>query len=152
MHSVTARLPWYKTIESQSEALVIGIFTIEYSLRLLVHEGSSRLTFLMTPMNAIDLLAILPFYLELVLGASGGGVLRVLRIVRLLRLFRHSQQVVCLLRLGSLYTTNLHLIRKPYDWPVVHSKLHSKLKVGFQNESDSCSAACCLRSRISSLA
>jgi hypothetical protein len=82
---------WYQWIDSRCELTVIAIFTAEYVLRFAVHEGSSLLAFVCSPMNLIDLLAVAPFYLELLISASGGGVLRVLRVVRLLRLFRHSK-------------------------------------------------------------
>jgi hypothetical protein len=42
------------------------------------------------PLNVIDLAAIVPFYIELIMGGGGGGlaVLRVLRLARVFRIFR----------------------------------------------------------------
>ena len=71
------------------EAVSVGIFTVEYLLRLwsCVATGRSpfrgRLKYALHPMMLIDLLAILPFYL-IFLGVD----LRTARIFRLLRFFR----------------------------------------------------------------
>eukprot|EP00965_Chrysotila_dentata_P106313 3511626-Pleurochrysis_carterae.AAC.3 len=82
------------------EVVVVILFTVEYGLRFAVYEGN-RCNFVLDAFNLIDLMAIAPFYIEMVLGdAVGGGVLRVLRVVRLLRLLRHSRDmqmfVVCM--------------------------------------------------------
>jgi voltage-gated potassium channel len=67
------------------EIVTVLIFTFEYLLRLYV-AGNKR-QFVTSFYGIIDLLAILPFYVGLVV--SGLGIdLRALRIVRLLRLFQ----------------------------------------------------------------
>jgi hypothetical protein len=54
----------------------------------------NKRAYISAPMNMIDLVAILPFYLELVLKAAAGGEeaevpgLAVFRVVRLVRVFR----------------------------------------------------------------
>jgi hypothetical protein len=91
------------------EVVGIGIFTFDYVMRLLtVHvcnpfecglvvedvEVASTmpgwkvtLNYVMQPMNIIDLLAILPFYLQAI-GLAGTGATSVLRVLRLIRVFR----------------------------------------------------------------
>jgi hypothetical protein len=90
------------------EAVCIACFTLEYFLRLMtvgsmsylelgiVHlESGSRIKnsirkmwwFVTFPMNLIDLLAILPFYLGL-FNTGGSGSLANLRVLRLTRVFR----------------------------------------------------------------
>ena len=72
-------------------------FTIEYLTRLAC--AKNKLTFLKGTLNIIDVLSILPFYIQLImdsLDAKGGAleVLRVLRVVRVVRIFkltRHSR-------------------------------------------------------------
>ncbi len=78
-------------------------FTIEYLLRLSV--SPDRLRFLCQLMNIVDLIAILPFFLEMLLALAGFDVarlsdikgaflvvriMRVLRVVRILKLGRYS--------------------------------------------------------------
>jgi len=63
----------------------------------------SRLRFMYGPLNLIDIVAILPYYIELILTASGGEMdLGLMRIVRLVRVFR-------LLKLGK-YNDGLQLL------------------------------------------
>ena len=53
------------------ETICIMVFSVEYVLRILTCTTSMSLaSFLFAPMNAIDLVAILPYYLDLVLAAA----------------------------------------------------------------------------------
>lgn len=89
------------------EVFGITIFTVDYLLRVLtVHVASAeecgvnlgraasasglRMTWLYCTqvMNMIDLLAIVPFYVQLGLGGGRGGGMSAIRVVRLLRIFR----------------------------------------------------------------
>ena len=79
------------------EVVVVVIFTAEYVLRLYVADR--KLSYVLSPLGIIDLLAILPFYL-LLGGADSRAVraMRLLRIARTLKLIRYNQAVDRLLR------------------------------------------------------
>eukprot|EP00744_Colponema_vietnamica_P014421 GILI01020192.1.p1 GENE.GILI01020192.1~~GILI01020192.1.p1 ORF type:complete len:496 (-),score=47.88 GILI01020192.1:350-1837(-) len=66
------------------------VFTAEFAIRFFVCDafGDPVWTFVKNPFNAFDLLAILPFYLELSLSTAGLSGLRLVRVVRLSRVFR----------------------------------------------------------------
>ena len=53
------------------ETICIMVFTVEYVLRILTCTTSmSLVSFIFAPMNVIDLVAILPYYLDLILAAA----------------------------------------------------------------------------------
>lgn len=68
------------------EKISVVIFTVEYILRVWSCHEEKR-TFIIQPLSIIDILAILPFYVELFIHASLLD-LRFLRIVRLFRFLR----------------------------------------------------------------
>lgn len=76
------------------EVVCSAIFTLEYLGRLAVCEeaGQTYLSFVLTPMNIFDLMAVVPFYIELVqteiLGGDDSPALRIFRLVRLARVIR----------------------------------------------------------------
>ncbi|XP_075056602.1 voltage-gated potassium channel regulatory subunit KCNF1 [Mixophyes fleayi] len=82
------------------ETACIGWFTLEYILRLI--SSPNKLHFALSFMNIIDVLAILPFYVSLILTHLGAGMmeltnvqqavqaLRIMRIARIFKLARHS--------------------------------------------------------------
>jgi hypothetical protein len=79
-----------------SEAICIAFFTIEIALR--VWACPDRKKFFQNVLNLVDVVAVVPFYVDLVVAASGGDEevvgLSVVRVVRLVRVFR-------LLKLGG---------------------------------------------------
>jgi voltage-gated potassium channel len=89
------------------ELVSIGIFTIEFILRIYVsditHPAKSKMAsaakFIFSPFGIIDLLAILPFYIPFIIKID----LRFLRLIRLIRFFR-------VLKI-SRYNSTLKLIR-----------------------------------------
>jgi uncharacterized membrane protein (DUF485 family) len=81
------------------EAVCILIFTVDYAVRVLtVHAGSETVykglvctwEYFKRPVNLVDLVAILPFYLQLGFGGDSDFIkgFRVLRLVRVLRIFK----------------------------------------------------------------
>ena len=91
------------------EIISVAIFTVEYLLRVwsctadprYAHPASGRLRFIVSPVALIDLLAILPFYMVLLVNLHGLD-LRFLRAVRLLarvaRMGRYSSGLCTLAR------------------------------------------------------
>ena len=77
------------------EIFSVIIFTIEYMLRLITAKYKiesknifiSMIKYIFTPMALIDLLAILPFYLPMLIKCDL-RFLRMLRLIRLLRIFK----------------------------------------------------------------
>jgi len=66
--------------------VVTILFTFEFIVRILTVKN--RCSYATRPMNVVDLLAVLPYYVEKVLHQMPSTSLRVLRIIRLARLGR----------------------------------------------------------------
>lgn len=84
------------------EIFIVVNFSLEYLIRLAT--SPSPLYFIISPLNIIDLLAILPFYITLFAGnsgLSGLAVVRVLRLVRFFRLFKIGKTVAVINLLGT---------------------------------------------------
>ncbi|KAK3280929.1 hypothetical protein CYMTET_11255 [Cymbomonas tetramitiformis] len=72
-----------------SDTVFITVFTTEYIVRCLV--SGNMLQFIFTLNNMIDAVAILPFYVELVIGKGQVIDLRFLRLARVFRVFKLSR-------------------------------------------------------------
>ena len=93
----------YPTVFFTFDAFCMGIFTVEYLLRL--YASDKRWKFITNKMNMIDVMAVAPFYILLILklfslgslsaveNASGLMVLRMLRVFRIFKLSRHSKHM-----------------------------------------------------------
>ncbi len=71
------------------EVAVIGIFSLEYLLRLYVSE--KKLSFIFSFYGLVDLIAILPYYLFLGLDLRSMRAFRLIRLVRLLGMARYQK-------------------------------------------------------------
>ncbi len=106
--------PEYAPVFIKIETFCIIWFTVEYLLRLI--SSPKKLHFLYQPLNVIDIVAILPFYITLALNSvntsvSSLSILRILRLVRVFRIFKLSRYSKGLKILGytfkvSYYITN----------------------------------------------
>lgn len=95
--------PWLYAFE----VFTVTVFTIEYALRLWtavevpvlsrIAPWRARLKLARSPALVIDLLAILPFYLNQIMPMDL-GVLRILRLLRFLKLSRYSPAMHTLIR------------------------------------------------------
>ena len=89
--------PGIRAILSWSEIAIVGLFTIEYGLR--VGTAPRKLRYALSFHGLVDVAAILPFYLTLSgVDLRALRVLQLFRIVRVLKLSRHS---VAMARFGK---------------------------------------------------
>ncbi len=99
----------YQSFFVTLEVVSVAVFTVEYVLRLVVctedekyrHPLVGRIRFMMSPMALIDLLAVLPFYLPVVIPLDT-RFLRALRMFRLFRLFKMGRYSDSLQTLGNV--------------------------------------------------
>lgn len=107
----TFKLPyWFSDVSYYIEFISIIIFTIEYILRIWVSDISrpndnpiiARIKYIFTFMAVVDLLAILPFYLPLVI-IIDLRALRLLRVFRLVRLFKVNRYTNALKAIADVF-------------------------------------------------
>ena len=102
--------PRFSALLNEVEKAAVIIFTAEYLLRIwtadmLFPESSplrARLKYMVSGMAVIDLLAILPFYLPMVLPVDLLGI-RAVRLVRLLRIFKLNRYSEALVSIGDVF-------------------------------------------------
>ena len=73
------------------ETIIVVIFTAEYLLRIIVSDN--KLKFIFSFYGLIDLLAILPFYLNTGIDLRSIRIFRLLRLFRAFKLFRYSKAI-----------------------------------------------------------
>ena len=91
------------------EGVASIVFTVEYVLRILTADFlypqsgkvKARIKYVMSPMAIVDLVAILPFWLPMLLPGTMLG-LRALRLVRLLRIFKLNRYFDAIKSLGEV--------------------------------------------------
>jgi voltage-gated potassium channel len=109
LETVESLFAKYEDVFATFEVISVMVFTVEYVLRLWVctanKKGANPLTdrvrFMIKPMSLIDLMAILPFYLPVVLPMDP-RFLRGLRLFRLFRLFKMGRYSESLQTLGNV--------------------------------------------------
>lgn len=74
-----------------SEITCVIIFTIEYLVRF--YFSKNKLKFIFSVMGLVDLISILPFYLNLGGGSRALRVIRLFRIFRILKLVRYNKAI-----------------------------------------------------------
>lgn len=109
LETVESLATQYASFFATFETVSVAVFTVEFVLRLWVcTEGeergnvvTKRIRFVIKPMSVIDLLAILPFYLPVVIPLDP-RFLRALRLFRLFRLFKMGRYSESLQTLGNV--------------------------------------------------
>lgn len=104
--------PYTRCILFTLESVASIIFTVEYVLRIVtadyLHLESgpvvSRLKYIASPMAIVDLLAILPFWLPMLLPGTMLSI-RALRLVRLLRILKLNRYFDAMKVLGEVIVT-----------------------------------------------
>ncbi len=74
-----------------TEIIIVLTFTVEYLIRIYVAE--SKLKFIFSFYGIIDLLAILPFYINNGLDLRSIRILRLFRLFRILKIVRYSRSI-----------------------------------------------------------
>lgn len=97
----------YSHIFYYFELFSVGIFTIEYFVRIWVSDKTKedkkeRLNFAFSTLGIIDLIAILPFYLPFIFPIDL-RIVRILRLFRLLRIFKLSRYSKSLKTIRSIF-------------------------------------------------
>jgi voltage-gated potassium channel len=92
--------PFWRTILTVAEVVIVVLFTVEYVLRIWTAED--RWGYIRSPFGLVDLLALLPFYLTLMwAGMIDLRSVRALRLLRVFRVFKVGRYNTATARLGK---------------------------------------------------
>lgn len=119
LESVASINDTYRDVLFAAEIIIVAAFTVEYALRLwsctedgrYAHPVFGRLRYAISFFALIDLFAILPFYLPLVVALDA----RFLRAVRLMRIFRMAKVA----RYSKSFELLLHVAKREKDVLIV---------------------------------
>jgi voltage-gated potassium channel len=120
LESISSLAYYFSTVFSVIDTIAVGIFSTEYLIRLYScvenpkyqHWFKGRLEAIKEGPNIVDLLSILPFFLETLLGHLFDlRFLRVFRLTRLLKLMRYSD------------ATKALVVSAKKEWPVMKASL-----------------------------
>ncbi len=87
------------------EVITVVVFSVEYVLRIVCSERPFR--FIFSIWGAIDLLAILPFYLSTSIDLRTLRIVRLLRVLRMLKFFRYNRAIDRLRRAAQSISAEL---------------------------------------------
>ena len=76
------------------ESISIGIFSIEYLLR--VYVSDRKLTYIFSFYGLVDIIAILPYFILSGIDLRSIRIFRLLRVFRILKLFRFNDSIITL--------------------------------------------------------
>jgi voltage-gated potassium channel len=107
----------YKLYFDTFEIFSVCIFTVEYFIRLWLSPASdlkthqkpvfSHLRYIISPLALVDLIALLPFYISLLLDINDLRLLLSLRLLRILKLTRYSHSLGLLIHVIKQEAENL---------------------------------------------
>ncbi len=109
LETVESLYTQFSQVFNTFELISVTVFTVEYVLRLwtctenreYASPVAGRLKFMANPMSLIDLMAVLPFYLPVVMPLDP-RFLRALRLLRLFRMFKMGRYSESLQTLGNV--------------------------------------------------
>ncbi|XP_063676767.1 shaker-related potassium channel tsha2-like isoform X2 [Bolinopsis microptera] len=106
---ITGQIQPYKMATYMLDVVINLFFTVDLIIKFLSSKNRKR--FFLNTVNVMDILAVSPFYLELLVFIATGGepsphffalkVCRIVRVVRVLKLVRHSRQLTEVLEVVS---------------------------------------------------
>jgi len=104
----------YGSMWDAQEAFVTFVFTAEYTLRIAT-TPEHRCRFIVAPLNVVDLAAILPYWLQLLVSLLGmdaatGSWLRVLRLARVFRILKLGKYSSGLQLFGRAMFASIHAL------------------------------------------